>query len=117
MSTNSKQAVSQLKDGNVLAVYDSRHAASSATDTDIASIRKVCRGTRRTAGGYQWENVSMNEMVTRTSNMIIQKDIDGVVVGLYDTIQRASEVSGIKTGYIKYAVAGKRKIAGGYHWI
>lgn len=46
--------VEQLKDGQVVATHESARRAMVATRIDCTSITKVCRGQRKSAGGFGW---------------------------------------------------------------
>jgi hypothetical protein len=49
------KSVEQISlDGESLNVFDSITNASRLTGTSLESIVKVCRGTRKTAGGFKW---------------------------------------------------------------
>lgn len=47
--------VVQMKDGEVVGEYSSLTEASKATGLTISNICHVCRGIRKTAGGFTWE--------------------------------------------------------------
>lgn len=44
-------------DGNIIAIYESRAAAGKATSIHPGSIARACCGTRKTAGGYFWQQL------------------------------------------------------------
>jgi hypothetical protein len=48
--------VVQLFEGKFVAVYRSAREASQKTEINYKSIRKCCRGERKTAGGYEWKD-------------------------------------------------------------
>ena len=45
----------QLSHGEIIAYHDCARRAMIATGIDCGSITKVCRGQRKTAGGFQWQ--------------------------------------------------------------
>ena len=47
--------VIQLKDGEVIAYHECARRAMYATGVNCTSITKVCKGKRKSAGGYQWQ--------------------------------------------------------------
>lgn len=53
----SKKSVQQLKDGVVIATFDSIVEASKATSTESTNISRVCTGKHKSAGGFQWRFV------------------------------------------------------------
>lgn len=44
-------------DGNLIAIYESRAAAEKVTGICSCNIARACRGTRKTAGGYFWQQI------------------------------------------------------------
>lgn len=46
--------INQLFNNKVIATFKSAEEASRKTGIDSSSIRKVCRGQRKKAGGYEW---------------------------------------------------------------
>ena len=52
-----RKPVVQIKEGEVIAIYESASEASSTTGANYSKIRMCCRGRRKTAGGYEWRNL------------------------------------------------------------
>lgn len=50
-----RQKVEQWKDGKLIAVYNSLKEAQQITGIGWTGISGVTRGTRKTAGGYNWK--------------------------------------------------------------
>ncbi len=50
----SKPVVQYTSEGVFMALYPSIHEAERVTGIAKSNIRKVCRGKRKTAGGYLW---------------------------------------------------------------
>ena len=70
-----------------------------------------------------FENDYINKNYTipklRTNNFMIpvmQYDINDNFIKYFDTIIQAGKELKIKNSYIKYAMDGKYKSAGGFHW-
>lgn len=112
-----KQAVKQIIDGKMIAVYESRNKAAVSSGADVADIRKVCSGKRKTAGGFGWANANINIQADKAkkAGMIVQR-LKGSVKAIYSDIKMASHVTGIKAGNIRYVIEGKRDTAGGFGW-
>ena len=52
--------VAQIDDrGKIIAQYPSAQSAQLVTDIDKSSIGSVCRGSSKTAGGYQWKFITL----------------------------------------------------------
>ena len=61
---------------NVLRVFASASAAQSETGVDSSSISKVCRGERRTAGGFGWRYVE--DQVGPSGNLAPNPNLRGL---------------------------------------
>lgn len=57
----SKQIAQYDKQGNLLKVYDSVKEASADTGIHFSNIYRVCKGERKTAGGYIWRDYIKEE--------------------------------------------------------
>lgn len=68
------------KTKNIVGVFENILLASKATGANDRHISDVCRGTRKTCGGYIWEYVN-DEYFQRSSNSI---EPDGIVYKHYD---------------------------------
>lgn len=53
---NSKP-IAQISRGEVVAIFKNAVEAARCTGTNYSKIRMCCRGARKSAGGYQWENL------------------------------------------------------------
>ena len=47
--------IEQIEDGNVIAIYPSLNEASRITKISAGNICSVCKGDRKSAGGFQWK--------------------------------------------------------------
>ena len=52
--TNTGRAVAQMKDGKILALFPSAKEAEEKTGVFGTNIIQVCRGFRKSAGGFKW---------------------------------------------------------------
>lgn len=52
---NKKEVIAKDADGNIVGWFDSSVDAMRKTGIQAENIRKVCRGERKTAGGFRWE--------------------------------------------------------------
>ena len=57
MKNNTKISypIEQIEDGNVIATYPSLNEASRITKISAGNICSVCKGDRKSAGGFQWK--------------------------------------------------------------
>lgn len=59
------QSVRQIKDGKVIAEYESMREAERQTNIAHSSIKKAINGKLKNAGGFQWEYKKMNVFVSQ----------------------------------------------------
>lgn len=60
--SNSKPVAQYNEDGELFAVFRSRTEAEEITGIQHQCIGKCVRGERKTAGGYVWKDVGINEL-------------------------------------------------------
>ena len=117
-----RKAVQQWsKDGTqLLRTFESVEEATRATGSDGSHICKVCKGERKTAGGFQWkfvntEDVHTNEPLKFTK--IQQWSFDGkTLIAEYDTIMEATSATNSGSRTISKCCKGKARSAGGFTW-
>lgn len=118
---NRKEVQQWSKDGNeILRTFRSIEDATRETGADGSHICKVCKGERKTAGGFHWkfvqeEDVQTNEPLKFTKIQQWSFDLK-ILIEEYDTIQEASDKSGAVTGRISKCCKGKSRSAGGFKW-
>lgn len=59
------QSVRQIKEGKVIAEYESMREAERQTNIAHSSIKKAITGKLKNAGGFQWEYKKMNVFVSQ----------------------------------------------------
>ena len=108
-------------EGVYIADYKSSRAAHEATGVSIGSIARAAHGERRTGGGYVWRKVLADspkdsieiDLISKIGNHdkrpLIQKNLDGEIVGEFLSIAHASRS-------LSCALSGAQKTAGGYIW-
>jgi group I intron endonuclease len=118
---NAKSVQQWTKDGKtLLRTFRSIEEASQETGAYGSHICKVCKGERKTAGGFHWkfvqeEDVQTNEPLKFTK--IQQWSFDGkTLIEEFDTICAAGEKTGAGTGRISKCCKGKSRSAGGFKW-
>jgi hypothetical protein len=117
-----RKAVQQWsKDGTqILRTFESVEEAARASGTDGSHMCKVCKGERRTAGGFHWKFVQTNDIQTNSPlkfTKIQQWSFDGkTLVGEFDTIRAAGEKTGSQKGRISKCCKGASRSAGGFKW-
>ena len=115
-------------EGVYIADYKSSRAAHEATGVSIGSIARAAHGERRTGGGYVWRKVLADspkesieiDLISKIGNHdkrpLVQKSLDGEIVGEFLSIAHASRSLKISRRSLSCALSGAQKTAGGYIW-
>ena len=115
-------------EGVYLADYKSSRAAHEATGVSIGSIARAAHGERRSGGGFVWRKVlaespKENIEIDLTSKIgnhdkrpLVQKTLDGEVIGQFLSIANASRALKISRRSLSCALSGAQKTAGGFVW-
>ena len=112
---------------NIIEVYDTMTEASKATGVSVSKISAVCRGARKTAGGFIWrfatdKRLSFKRNSKSIPNHDLEKPIvqyakDGTLIKEYASIASACRDGGFKNrSNIICALKGRTKTAYGYVW-
>lgn len=115
--------------GNFINEFDTLTQASIETGVNISKICAVCKGRRKTAGGYRWEytndkhqtcsreNYVYNPENYKTSKPILQFDLDGNFIREYHSSgEAARENPNMSQRGIQHNLYGKTKTAYGFTW-
>ena len=115
-------------EGVYIGDYKSSRAAHEATGVSIGSIARAAHGERRTGGGYVWRKVLADspkesieiDLISKIGNHdkrpLVQKNLDGEIVGEFLSIAHASRSLKISRRSLSCALSGAQKTAGGYIW-
>jgi len=133
------------KQGNFIAEYKSMGEAYSKTGVSTGGICEVCKGNRRSAGGYIWlykeqwdgnppilkqhkskgrEGVTNGKNWNRKNNpkrndltkSVQQFDKSNNFINEFSSIREASKHLNISESAISYCCRGKSKTSGGFIW-
>lgn len=118
---NVKAVQQWSKDGKeLLRTFGSVEEAARETGADTGHIPKVCRGERKTAGGFHWKFVNPEDLETKTMlkfTKVQQWSFDEkALIQEFDTIKEAGEKSGADCSHIGRCCKGKGRSAGGFKW-
>lgn len=114
-------------DGSFICEYETITQASINTGVNLSKISAVCKGNRKTAGGYIWKYSTSKILVNKRkkeikyngpcSTPVIQYDKKGVFLKEYSSISDAVRVNNYnhRTNIIAN-LKGKTKTAYGYVW-
>lgn len=87
----------------------------------ITGISQCCNGKRKTAYGFQWryekfDRLSKQEL-TGVKKRIVQKDLEGNVIQVYNSVSEAADALGMKSHTsICNVLNGRTKTAYGFLW-
>lgn len=118
---NKKEVQQWTKDGKqMLKVFESVEEAAKETGADTGHIPKVCRGERKTAGGYHWKFVNPGHIEKKNIikfTKIQQWSFDGkTLVQEFKTLKEASEKTGTNRSRIGHCLKNRSRSAGGFKW-
>jgi len=118
---NHKAVQQWSKDGaQLLRTFGSVEEAAKESGACSEHIGKVCKGTRKTAGGFQWKFVNQEDVQTNSPlkfTKIQQWSFDGeTLIEEFGTIREASEKTGAGNGRISKCCKGVSRSAGGFKW-
>ena len=118
---NAKAVQQWSRDGKeLIKTFESVEEAAKETGTDASHIPKVCRGERKTAGGFYWKFVNPGDVQTNQPlkfKKIQQWSFDGkTLVAEYDTIREATLATNSGSRSISKCCKGVGRSAGGFKW-
>lgn len=118
-------------DGVFIAEYPSMMEAERQTGIDNSAICACCKGVNTYTKDYIWsykkydcvppidkEKLRYERITKKQEKLVYQYSLDGDFITSYNSISRASEVTGIDFKLISMCCLKKngRKMAGGYMW-
>lgn len=119
--TNDKKVYQYTVSGDFVAEYKSAHEAARVLNIQFTNICKVCRGERKTAGGFGWsydKHDSVQPIKTKRlgDGTVLQFTKEGQFIAEYPTAAEADRMTGISRTTIGLVCKGKGKTAGGFVW-
>ena len=119
--TNDKKVYQYDLSGKLIGEYKSAHEAARQLGLQFTNICKVCRGERKTTGGFGWsyEKKTVEEpikTITKHNTKVIQYDKSGNYIAEYKSAKEAWRKTGISDTTIGLVCKGKGKTAGGFVW-
>ena len=119
--TNDKTVYQYDLSGRLIGEYKSAHEAARILNIQFTNICKVCRGERKTAGGFGWsyEKKTVEEPIKTTikhNTAVLQYDKSGNFIAEYKSAREAWKQTGISDTTIGLVCKGKGKTAGGFIW-
>lgn len=126
LSEKTKQRISKSHNKNKKAIrcietqiiYESINEASRQTGVSKYHIISVCKGRRKTCGGYRWEYVNKSDINTKKYTQTCGRSVVCIETGIkYPSIMEASRQTGINRTQISSCVRNKCFTAGTFRWV
>lgn len=115
---SSKPVCQYSLDGSFIAEWPSAKVAAEHTPANRSYITQVCKGKRKSAGGFLW-TYKGNPLPLFSKNYyrsVQQLDITGTVLSTFRSLTEAQLLTGVELHNISECCRGKSKTAGGYVW-
>lgn len=118
-----KRVYQYTLEGDFIAEWDNLTLAAESCGgvNKITGISQCCNGKRKTAYGFQWryekfDHLSKQEL-TGVKKRIVQKDLEGNVIQIYNSVSEAVNALGMKSHTsIGNVLNGRTKTAYGFLW-
>ena len=119
--TNDKTVYQYSLQGELIKEYKSAHQAARELNIQFTNICKVCRGERKTAGGFGWsyekkEKITPIKTKRLSDGTVLQFTKEGELIAEYPSAKEAKRKTGISDTTIGLVCKGRGKTAGGFVW-
>ena len=118
-----KRVYQYTLEGDFIAEWDNLTLAAEGcgAENKITGISQCCNGKRKTAYGFQWRYEKFERLpkqkLTGVKRQIIQKDLDGNIIQIYNSLAEARDALGMKSHKsISNVLNGLAKTAYGFLW-
>ena len=103
--------------GKLESTFQSLEEASKSSSISEESISHACIGDRKTSNGFYWTYTSTFDLKEDIrKKKVIQYDLDGEKINVFDSIAEASIATEINKSSIAKCCRGERKKAGNFIW-
>lgn len=106
-------------DGEHVADFSSAKVASeNVPSANRSYITQVCKGKRKSAGGYLWtyKGEPVPTFTKQYYSGTNQFSLDGILLNTFRSLTEAQKLTGIELHNISECCRGKSKTAGGFVW-
>jgi hypothetical protein len=97
-------------------IYPSLHEAARQTGIPTSNIHRVCKGYKKSAGGYGWAYLDESDGKPWSPNLSGPRPVIRSDGRIYSSIAEAARQNGVCKQVICNVCRGRRKSAGGYGW-
>ena len=103
--------------GELESTFQSLEEASKSSSISEDSISHACVGDRKTSNGFYWTYTSTFDLKEDyRKKKVIQYDLEGELVKVFDSISDASKQTEINKSSIAKCCRGERNMVGGFIW-
>ena len=103
--------------GELESTFQSLEEASKSSSISEESISHACVGDRKTSNGFYWTYTTTFDLKEDyRKKKVIQYDLEGELVKVFDSISDASKQTEINKSSIAKCCRGERKKAGDFIW-
>ena len=103
--------------GNWIRDFNSIKEAEESLD--ICNVGSCCSGLSKSAGGFIWRyygDEPPKKYSNKTIRAVLQYDLLGNLIGEYDSLIEAANMTGSKSNCIQMCCVGKYKHSNGFIW-
>ena len=114
-----KRSVCQYTlDGEFVAEWESAKLASEHTPSNQSYITQVCKGNRKSSGGFLWayKGDPIPVFSKKYYSPVQQFDLEGNLLATFRSLTEAQKQTGVKLHNVSECCRGNSKTAGGYMW-
>jgi hypothetical protein len=119
LDEHSKKVTQYDLKGNFIRDFDSIKEALESLDSKHVNISSCCSGLSKSAGGFIWRykgDESPKKYSNRTIRGVLQYDLLGNLIGEYDSLIEAANVTGSNSNGIQMCCVGKYKHSNNFIW-
>ena len=106
-------------DGDLVKEWVSAKVASEHTPANRSYITQVCKGNRKSAGGFLWayRDDPVPILSKAYYRAVQQLSLDGELLCEFRSLTEAQNATGVELHNISECCRGNSKTAGGFRWL
>lgn len=108
-----------LPPGHLEAVYSSLESAARDSNSNVKAISRACLNERTKVDGYYWSYKKYNRFILKSDRRVKrvnQFTASGRFLNSFDSVSKASKITGVYRSSIAKVCRGERNTAGGFLW-
>ena len=106
-----------IETGKLISVYEDLLSAANAVNANKRSISSACLSINKSCKGYYWSyNDTINPISDRRFKKVIQCNLEGKIISVYDSATAAAKDTGLSKTCITRCCREERDKSGGFLW-